>query len=79
METNRNEHKKHKKYTIKEIANEFYISESTMKNYIYAETKIPIEMLCNMTKIFEFEKIEDLLVFEHVVEIQRIREEKQTC
>lgn len=70
---------KQKKYTIKGMANELYISESTMKNYIYAETKIPIETLYNMTKIFEFEKIEDLLVFEHVVEMQKIREEKQRC
>ena len=70
---------KPKKYTIKGMANELYISESTMKNYIYAETKIPIETLYNMTKIFEFEKIEDLLVFEHVVEMQKIREEKQRC
>lgn len=55
---------KQKEYSIKKMANELYISESTMKNYIYAETKIPIETLYNMVRIFEVEKIEDLLVFD---------------
>ena len=62
---------KQKKYSINKMANELHISESTMKNYIYAETKIPIEMLYNMTEIFEVEKIEDLLVFESMREIHK--------
>ena len=57
------------------MSNELYISESTMKNYIYARTKIPIEILYSMIEIFEFEKIEDLLVFEHVVDRQKTRKE----
>lgn len=65
-----------KKYKIKNMASMLGISESTMKNYIYAETKIPIEILYNMTKIFEIEKIEDLLVFAQGREIQKIGKEE---
>lgn len=36
---------KKQEYSIGKISQELFISESTMKNYIYAETKIPIETL----------------------------------
>ena len=49
-------------YSIKTIANELCVSESTIKNYVYAETKIPIDMLCQLKILFGVEKIEDLLV-----------------
>lgn len=49
-------------YSIKTIANELCVSESTIKNYVYAETKIPIDTLCQLKILFGVEKIEDLLV-----------------
>lgn len=70
---------KQKKYSIKKMANELYISESTMKNYIYAETKVPIDTLYNMTKIFKVEKIEDLLVFEQTWKKDKTGKEEQIC
>lgn len=52
---------KQRGYSLKKTADELYISESTLKNYLYGGTKIPIETLCNMVNMFEMEKIEDLL------------------
>lgn len=52
---------KHRGYSLKKMADELYISESTLKNYLYGDTKIPIEMLCDMVNMFNVEKIEDLL------------------
>lgn len=49
-------------YSIKTIANELCVSESTIKNYVYAETKILIDTLCQLKILFGVEKIEDLLV-----------------
>lgn len=57
---------KQKEYSIGKMSKELFISESTMKKYIYVGTKIPIEVLYKMTKIFDIEKIEDLLVFYRV-------------
>lgn len=54
-------------YSIGDISQELFISESTMKNYLYALTTIPIDKLCCMKEIFGLEKIEDLLVFEHEI------------
>ena len=48
-------------YSLKKMANELYISESTLKNYLYGDTKIPIETLYNMVYMFNGERIEDLL------------------
>lgn len=53
-----------KGYSLKKMADELYISESTMKNYIYAGTKIPLEILYRMQVLLEVEKIENLLVME---------------
>lgn len=50
-------------YSMKKMENELQVSESTVKNYIYAGTKIPADVLYHMTKLFKVEKIEDLLVF----------------
>ena len=58
---------KEKGYSTKTIANELCVSESTIKNYIYAETKIPLEVLCQLKVLFGIEKIEDLLVIKNQV------------
>lgn len=49
-------------YTISSLASELFKSESSIKNYIYAKTNIPLDILLNMVTIFHLDKIEDILV-----------------
>ena len=53
-----------KNYTLKQLAAELYMSESSVKNYIYGKTRIPIGILLTMVDIFEKDKIEDILFLE---------------
>lgn len=51
-------------YTLKQLAEELYMSESSVKKYIYGKTRIPIGILLTMVDIFEKDKIEDILFLE---------------
>ena len=50
-------------YSIKQMAASLFISESTIKNYLYSETPISVETLLHIANLFCMEKAEDLLVF----------------
>lgn len=51
-------------YTVEMLAEKLHLCESTVKNYIYATTKTPIEVLYKMVDIFQVERIEDIIEFE---------------
>lgn len=70
---------KHSGYSLKKMADGLYISESILKNYLYGDTKIPIETLCNMVNMFDMEKIEDLLDVNKKELLTKNRKEKQLC
>lgn len=52
-------------YTPRTIAPILNVSESTIKNYIYAGTKVPLEILFQMADIFNLNGIDDILVLEN--------------
>lgn len=54
---------KERNYTLETLAKEVYRSESSVKNYIYGKTGIPMEVLLAMVDIFGKDKIEDILCF----------------
>lgn len=51
-------------YTPRTISPILNVCESTIKKYIYSETKVPLEILIQMVDIFRLNGIEDILVFE---------------
>ncbi len=54
---------KERNYTLKKMASDLYMSESSVKNYIYGKSGIPTGVLLSMVDIFGKDKIEDILAF----------------